>query len=264
MDLEAFLARCRSSWPEWGTRAIASSRSPSDRYLTDIADSLEGMTSENKLTLLNHAVACLEKDEAYVEIGCWKGKSLVGALRGNESKPAFACDNFSEFGGPRDEFERNIATHLRDPNLKFYDQDFESFLAAAPWVPSKVGVYFYDGGHSFDNQYVALERMLAHLSRRSLVIVDDTNLFPVRRANHLFARRVPGFRLIADIRTTYNGEPTWWNGVQLFYYEGRPAEVPLRPRAYEFEKWAWTTLAPPAARARDKVARLVRGVALRP
>ena len=102
MNFEAFLADCRAEWREFDDAAsLARVPHPRDRALRPLLDAIPGMATENKLVLLNRAVRHLAPGEVYVEIGCWHGLSLAGALAGHPSAPAFACDDFSEFGGPR-------------------------------------------------------------------------------------------------------------------------------------------------------------------
>ena len=102
MDFDAFLADCRAEWRDFDDdAALARALHPRDRALRAVLDAVPGMATENKLMLLNHAVARLAPGEVYVEIGCWQGLSLAGAVFGHGAAPAFACDDFSEFGGPR-------------------------------------------------------------------------------------------------------------------------------------------------------------------
>ncbi len=80
MKFEGFLERCRAQWPEFADqRRLAASTHPADRSLSHILAEIPGMATENKLRLLNCAVASLDAGEVYVEVGCYKGASLVGA-----------------------------------------------------------------------------------------------------------------------------------------------------------------------------------------
>src|SRR5437763_1010288 len=111
MNFESFLADCRHEWPDFDDdAALARARHPRDRALLSLLDAVPGMATENKLVLLNRAARHLGSGEVYVEIGCWQGLSLAGAVAGLGHVPAFACDDFSEFGGPRAALLRTIAT----------------------------------------------------------------------------------------------------------------------------------------------------------
>src|SRR6202161_4655419 len=103
MQFDAFVERCRTQWPEFATpRRLARSTHPADRSLSHVLGEIPGMATENKLRLLNCAVASLDAGEVYVEVGCYKGASLVGAAASNPPARTFACDNFSQFDGAAD------------------------------------------------------------------------------------------------------------------------------------------------------------------
>ena len=219
MHFDAFVARCRLLWPEFDEPArLARSRNPSDRSLSNILGEIPGMATENKLALLNAAVAALGPDEVYVEVGCYKGATLVGAAAGNPDARIFACDNFVQFDGAAAALRLTLDARTAPGQVSFHDLDFREFFAAAPWRPKRIGAYFYDGGHSFREQYDGLALALHHLADDSVVIIDDTNKRAARSANQLVARSVPGLELILNLRTTGNHSPTWWNGVQLYRY----------------------------------------------
>ncbi|HEV2169548.1 MAG TPA: class I SAM-dependent methyltransferase [Candidatus Binatus sp.] len=224
MNFDAFLARCHAQWPEFSdARRLARSTHPADRSLARILDEIPGMATENKLRLLNCAVAALDADEVYVEVGSYKGASLVGAATGNPRSRIFACDNFSQFDGAADALRRTLDAHAPG-QVTFHDMDFRDFLRAAPWAAARIGAYFYDGGHSFADQYDGVALAIPHLADDAVVLIDDTNKRAARSANNLIARALPGFELILDLRTPRNHSPTWWNGVQVFRYRRQPSD----------------------------------------
>jgi hypothetical protein len=250
MDFDAFLADCRAEWKEFDdAAALAHVDHPHDRSLRPLLDSVPGMATENKLVLLNRAVGRLAPDEVYVEIGCWQGLSLAGAVFGHASAAAYACDDFSEFGGPRAALADTLVRWTAPGQVRFRDMDFRRFLAEAPWAPARVGVYFYDGGHDFDDQFVALRAMLPYLAPDAAVIVDDTNWAHVRAANALLARHAPGFELVRDLRTGSGSAPTWWNGLQLYRWRGRSGMVVDGPPGYEARRRFWDGAYLPIMRA---------------
>jgi protein O-GlcNAc transferase len=228
MNFEAFVARCRAQWPEFSDpRRLALSTHPADRSLVHILAEIPGMATENKLRLLNCAVALLDDGEVYVEVGSYKGASLVGAATNNPRVRIFACDNFSQFDGAADALRRTLDVHVPGQVI-FHDMDFRDFLRAAPWAPARIGAYFYDGGHSFADQYDGVALAIPHLADDAIVIIDDTNKRAARSANNLVARALPGFELILDLRTPRNHSPTWWNGVQVFRYRRRPSDCTVQ------------------------------------
>jgi hypothetical protein len=230
MHFDAFVSRCRQLWPEFSDPSrLARSRHPSDRSLSHILKEVPGMATENKLALLNAAVAALAENEVYVEVGCYKGASLVGAAAGNPRVRIFACDNFSQFEGVAEALRKTLDARTERGQVVFHDLDFRSFFTNAPWRPARVGAYFYDGGHSFRDQYDGVAFALPHLADDALIIIDDTNKRAARSANQLVARAVPGLELILDLRTAGNHSPTWWNGVQVYRYRRAPGAKEVHP-----------------------------------
>jgi predicted O-methyltransferase YrrM len=229
MNFDAFIARCRLEWPEFSDPSrLARSLHPVDRSLESILGEIPGMATENKLKLLNCAVAALADDEVYVEVGCYRGASIVGAATGNPHGRIFACDNFSQFDGAAEALRRTLDAHTAKDQVTFCDMDFRDFMHAAPWKPARIGAYFYDGGHSFADQYDGVALALPHLADDALVIVDDTNKREARSANNLIVRAIPGFEPILNLRTPRNHAPTWWNGVQVFRYRRSPTDSAVR------------------------------------
>ena len=240
MDFDGFVADCRAEWREFDdNRALAHASHPHDRSLRPVLDAVQGMATENKLVLLNRAVARLAPGEVYVEVGCWQGLSLAGALHGHPAVAAYACDDFSEFGGPRVALNATLARWTAPGQVRFHDADFRRFLREAPWAPARVGAYFYDGGHDFDDQFVALQAMLPHLAADAVVVVDDTNWRHVRAANRLFAEHARGFELVRDLRTPSAFAPTWWNGLQVYRWRGAPGTVLATPLDYARRRRFW-------------------------
>lgn len=219
MRFDQFVERCHAEWPEFADpKRLEKSRTPKNRDLADVLTNVPGMATENKLKLLNLAVASLEQDEVYVEVGCYKGASLVGAALGNTDHRLFACDNFSQFDGADASLRETLKKYTPDGQVQFFDMDFRDFMRAAPWKPAKIGAYFYDGGHSFEEQYDGMRFALPHLSDDAVIIIDDTNKREARAADNLIAQQVPGFELMLNLRTPRNHHPTWWNGIQVYRY----------------------------------------------
>jgi predicted O-methyltransferase YrrM len=251
MNVQEFLKNCRWQWPDFDeSRALARYDHPRDRSLSALPKAIQGMATENKLMLLNLAVCNLAADEVYVEIGCWRGLSLAGAAF-NSTGRIYACDDFSQFQGDAAKLAETIERYTLPGQVQFYDGDFLSFLGSAPWQPARIGVYFYDGGHTFEQQYQALEHVLPWLADEALVIIDDTNARQVRAANRQFFSGVSGFQLLSDVQTPTNEFPTWWNGVQVYSYQRETQSSDLkRPGwSYQASRLFWDGFMPPAREA---------------
>lgn len=69
---------------------------------------MEGMSGDKTRHLYSNL--CCLPGVRHLEVGCWKGSSLVAALYGNGGsvEQSVAIDDFSEFGGPKEEFLENV------------------------------------------------------------------------------------------------------------------------------------------------------------
>lgn len=128
--------------------------------------SLNGMSGTKGRILLNGLAS--KPETRYCEIGSWKGSTICSAAYLN-SGVFYAIDNFSEFGGPRQELLANIAKFV--PYVRFVEGDcFQQELIDK--LP-KFNVYFYDGAHKYEDQKNALVKYYDKLDDRFLLIVDD-------------------------------------------------------------------------------------------
>lgn len=186
---------------------------------------IPGFTSSKVKTLLHRLISKLPPDECYLEIGCLCGSTLVSALLDHKDVSAYACDNFSEFEArfdARKNLPANLAAYAnRLPKIDFRNMDcFALAKEPAPFA-KPVGVYFYDGSHDEQAQAKAITDFERHLSRRSIVLVDDWNRERVRRGTW------QGINSIRPFRTTFYELPSrfesdgaeFWNGVGAFFLE---------------------------------------------
>lgn len=213
---------------------------PKDRKLQRITESQVGMATENTGFLLNYAVSLMEPGECYLEVGTWKGRTLSYAMEGNNGKDFFAVDNFSQFtkrprwyrpfsdAEPRRSLNRVLKRAARTHRVEFLEGDFRAIL---PTFSKAIGVYFYDGGHTFEDQYDGLELAESHMAPASVIIVDDTNPFKdgvngseARAANERWLQAHRDWRLLFDLLSPKR-DAGWHNGIQVFGRFG----VPQRP-----------------------------------
>jgi predicted O-methyltransferase YrrM len=203
----------------------------------DPCPDVAGMASPRKLRLLSLAVAALPGDgsECYLEIGTYQGKSLIAALQPNPNALGVACDDFSLFDDTAQPvnltaLNRNLAAYGLKERVRFFNCDFRMLLAQ--WkghgLPA-VGVYFYDGAHDEESQYLGLTLAEAVLADEALVLVDDW-----RRADDSGSFAEAGTRrAIADsscswsiehvLPARFNGDmDQWWNGVGVLVFRRRP------------------------------------------
>lgn len=178
--------------------------------LTDEILKLEGMSSNKVRHLLNNL--CSAEGTRYLEVGCWKGSTLVSALYGNNVDKAVAIDNFSEFGGPKEELHQNIQNHIKDANLTFIEGSFENIKLPV----SDFNIYFYDGEHSAKSQEDALTLLYPYLADQFIYIVDDWNHGPAREGTEAGLARYKVLKKV-ELPANYNGDrDNYWNGIGLF------------------------------------------------
>lgn len=195
---------------------------PRDRCLTRLLREVPGMASENKLMLLHFAASLLPLTEAYVEVGAWYGLSIIAAASANERSSFIAIDDFSQFGGTRLRLEQNLKRFDVSDRVAVVETGCAELLRSrSPFGQRPVGVFFYDGDHSYKAQFRALRGIEPHLADRALIIIDDTSSGVVRQATAEFARFRPEWRLLLDILSDRDRDPVWWNGIQVFAYHRR-------------------------------------------
>ena len=221
MDLEAFQANLPGLF---GGDVRADH--PVDRRFGAVLAAVPGMATEHKLALLNLAAAHLGPGEAYLEVGSFKGLSLIGAMLGNPGRRFYAIENFLEFnpdGTARAELEANLARWVGPGRARVLEGDCFDLLRSGMGLEEPVGVYFYDGAHGRLPHYLALGVAERWLADRALVVIDDASWPIVARATDRYVAAHPGYRLLFDLAADHEEDPRWWNGVRVYAFE--------RPRA---------------------------------
>jgi predicted O-methyltransferase YrrM len=217
MDLEAFQAGLAGLF---GGDLRADH--PVDRRFRAVLADVPGMATEHKLALLNLAAAHLEPGEAYLEVGSFKGLSLIGAMLGNAGRPFYAIENFLEFnpdGRARAELEANLARWVEPGRARLLEGDCFDLLRGGAGPEEPVGVYFYDGAHGRLPHYLALGVAEPWLADRALVVIDDASWPIVARATDRYVAAHPGYRLLFDLAADHEEDPRWWNGVRVYAFE---------------------------------------------
>src|SRR5262249_37007617 len=157
----------------WGHPSVR----PKSPRLQHVLHHVAGMTSASVLELLNAAVACLEPEEVYCEIGSFQGATLIGALLDNAPRVALAADNFSEFdlhGHNARALQHNLTRFGVAERVAFFPESFEQFFARLRSQPPRIGVYLYDAAHDYRSQLLGLLLVRPFLADRALILVDDS------------------------------------------------------------------------------------------
>jgi predicted O-methyltransferase YrrM len=246
MDLEAFQANLPGLF---GGDVRADH--PVDRRFGAVLAGVPGMATEHKLTLLNLAAAHLGPGEAYLEVGSFKGLSLIGAMLGNPGRRFYAIESFLEFnpdGTARAELEANLARWAGPGRARVLEGDCFDLLRRGMGPEEPVGVYFYDGAHGRLPHYLALGVAERWLADRALVVIDDASWPIVARATDRYVAAHPGYRLLFDLAADHEEDPRWWNGVRVYAFERPRAQKGRRRNDMRWRLLAYDLVYRPAVR----------------
>lgn len=162
--------------------------------------------------VINELVEHMPRDQAYVNVGVWYGFSLFAGMVGNPDSRCVGIDNFSQFGDPRADFYEKFQK-LKSPNHSFEEMDYREYFRTRNDLP--IGLYYYDGDHSYEHQLEGLKIAEPHFADGCIVIVDDTNWDAPRDATRDFLASSSASYDVLDLPTACNRHPTWWNGLMV-------------------------------------------------
>lgn len=212
MDVQAFQARLPQAYDEFPTGR------PLDARFAEVLDAVPGLAAVNNLALLNVAASLLEAGESYVEIGTFRGTSLIAAMVGNEAD-FVAIDDFSMGKGSRDALDENLARFGLEGRATILEGDAFELLRGGALAERRVGVYYYDAAHDYQSQLGSLGLVEPFLAERALLIVDDSDWEAVGRATRDYLAAQPRARMLFDIAGKRHGQPDWWEGVHVLAWE---------------------------------------------
>jgi hypothetical protein len=137
---------------------------------------ISGMSGRRYRMFINNLISSLP-DARYLEVGSWAGSTLCSAINGNSVRAA-AIDNWSQFGGPKDQFLANLQEYRTTrAYVNFIEMDFRQvdYSGLGPF-----NVYLFDGPHMKEDQYDGLRLAQPALDDLFVLIVDDWNWLQVR------------------------------------------------------------------------------------
>jgi hypothetical protein len=186
---------------------------------------MEGMSGMLTRHFYNNIMSM--DDARYLEIGTWKGSSVCSAMCNN--KATVVCiDNWSEFGGPKQEFLENFEKFKGDNNARFIESD--CFAVDVTTLP-KFNVYMFDGNHDEDSHYKALVHFYDRMDDDFIFIVDDWNWEKVRNGTlNSFKQLNVEILYETEVRTTFDdSHPPWGSNQQLAWHNGIYVAVIRKP-----------------------------------
>ena len=186
--------------------------------ITNDIINMEGMSGTKTRHFYNNLLDI--SDARYLEIGTWKGSSVCSAMCGNKAK-VICIDNWSEFGGPKNEFVSNFKNFKGDNEAFFIESDcYKVDVSTLP----KFNIYMFDGNHTEESHYNALLHYYNCLDDLFIFIVDDWNWTDVRNGTISCIKKL-NLKVLyeKEIRTTMdNSVPpqpflsqNWWNGIYI-------------------------------------------------
>lgn len=187
---------------------------------------VEGLSSPRVCAFLNQLVKRLDPGERYLEVGTYRGRTLISAAYENRGKICIGCDRFrfwGRFTGPGFLAKRALYQNIKRYEVGSAEIEFHPVssrrLFAERRVTGPVGVYFYDGDHSYESTFHGIVSAVPLLSERAVILVDDWNDPVIRMATddafsraelrELWRRELPGD----------HSERGWWNGLGAFFVE---------------------------------------------
>jgi len=180
----------------------------------------------------------------YLEVGVFKGMTLLSTAVSCPNFPCYGIDNFAYF----DKEGKNLSivierqNRLGVCNAHLIQEDYEDALLNLPARidSKKVGVYFIDGPHDYRSELMCLEMGLPYLHENALIVVDDCNYRHIRQAVNDFLITHPEYKLIFEAYTKchpnhMNSEEYkeavegWWNGVNVLVKDIHNEITPIFP-----------------------------------
>ncbi len=222
MNIRAWAATLEHEFWGWGS-VNAYPRMPMS-YI-EVLDQVQGMTTPSTMHLLNLAVRRLGPNECYLEVGTWRGATLIGALMDNRAF-GVAIDNDSMNEHDEDDEQSYDVWEKNVRHFNMRDRvEYVNGSVPAVWqelgLRTPVGVYLFDGDKSTEAAaYVGLIGALPFLADEALIVIDDANEITIRLAVHKLERAYPDQVVkILDIPTPGNCWPCFWNGIMALAWK---------------------------------------------
>ena len=214
MDVERFFETLPELWDDFPR-----SEQPRDRRFGEVLEQVRGLARPNNLALLNHAVRHLGSGEAYAEAGTFRGTSLIAAMLGNEGREFVAIDDFSLGDGGRADLDENLRRFGLDGKATVVEGDVFELLRGGALLGPRVGVWYYDAAHGYEQTLNGLRLVEPYLAPRALLIVDDADWERVAAAARDYVAAQPQVRVLLDLPGQNRGSPHWWYGVRVLAWQ---------------------------------------------
>lgn len=187
-------------------------------------EGIKGYSSARVRILLNKIVSKLPPNEAYLEVGCRLGSTMIPALFGHRSAIAYGCDDFSmknNNGVIQKALSANMIRYEPQlPKIRIFSKDcFELCREPHPF-DAPIGVYFYDADHSEEAQCKAIVDFKRFFAPEVVAVIDDWNRPRVRAGTWkgiglIYPKKVESWELLT---ANNNGDKDgFWCGLGIFH-----------------------------------------------
>lgn len=199
---------------------IKTSLYPKDRRMKILDEkNVVGFSTENIRFIMNEICRLFCK-ELYVEVGSWKGCSLISSALYNKNAKFIGIDNFCEFNSSIEIVQENI-NKFDIENTSIIEGHYNDIIPII-LKEKTIDVYFYDGNHDYNNQLNGLNIIKPYLKEECVIFVDDASWEDPAKANNDWLIENSDFKSIIltvdnyDVKKTVNNK-FWWNGLQIIY-----------------------------------------------
>ena len=166
----------------------------------------------------------------YLEIGVFRGLTLLSVANGLSKHHSYGIDNFSQFDpdNKNKNLIRDLIQENQINNIHLINDDYERALDhLMEYIGDKeINTFFIDGPHDYRSQLMCLELAKKYYSKRVVIIVDDSNYTPVRKANKDFLKINLQFKLFFEAYNECHPEKLndvekeiatkgWWNDLDI-------------------------------------------------
>jgi hypothetical protein len=183
-------------------------------HLDDRVLNLQGMSVSDYRKFINCLVAT-GGFKNYLEIGVWKGSTAISALYNNISKLEnyWLIENWSEYDGEsaKKDFDVSWKTIMENHPTNLIQSDSFSVDLEKNKIQG-VDLYFYDGFHTRECQYRALEYYYSCVADVFVYLVDDWNHESVHNGTNDAIRDL-------NFKVRYTNTRDWHNGIGIFVLE---------------------------------------------
>lgn len=193
----------------------------------------QGMSGKKTRHLYNNLLSCkihngVEiKMPKYLEIGVWYGSSSISGIYKNDVNGYF-IDNWSQFGGDKKVFINNITKYLTKES-ECYFLEGDCWKINRDKLGKNFNIYLYDGPHTEEDHYKAIDYYYDNMSELFIMIVDDWMWKEVRDGTmRAIKEKNLKIKFMYEIFLSpeelegmvyHKGRETWWNGCAVMLLE---------------------------------------------